>query len=325
MADGFGKVLVTGALGFIGRHLADALLGEGAEVTILDNAEGEPSSGARLLRGDVRNPDDVARAVAGSDLVFHVAGNASGTLSVLDPRLDFDTNALGSFNVADAAARAEVGRLVYVSSASVYGTPVRFPMDEEHPTKPFVPYGASKLSGELASFALFRATGLPVVAARPFCVYGPGEDPKHTLVEPGRYLRWHLNRRPIQIVGDPDRKTRDFVHVSDLVASLLLLARSGVPGEAYNAGSGEEVSMRQLADAIGEATHREPQLETIPEITDDTYRLVADISKLRALGYEPKMPLEVGLAQLADQLGENPELATTPTIFRRGQRAEKSP
>ena len=325
MADGFGKVLVTGGLGFIGRHLVDALLGEGADVTILDNAEGEePSSGARLLRGDVRDPDEVARAVAGSELVFHVAGNASGTISVLDPRLDFETNAVGSFNVADAAARAEVERLLYVSSASVYGTPVRFPMDEEHPTKPFVPYGASKLSGELASLSLFRATGLPVVSARPFCVYGPGEDPKRTLVEPSRYLRWHLNGGPIQIVGDPDRKTRDFVHVSDLVASLLLLARAGVPGEAYNAGSGEEVSMRQLAEAIGEATHSEPQIETIPEIGDDTYRLVADISKLKALGYEPKMPLEVGLAQLADELGENPELPSTPTIFRRGQRAERS-
>jgi UDP-glucose 4-epimerase len=325
VADGFGKVLVTGALGFIGRHLAEALLGEGADVTILDNAEGAvPPPGARLLGGDVRNPDDVARAVAGSELVFHVAGNANGTLSVLDPRLDFETNALGSFNVAEAAAHAEVGRLVYVSSASVYGTPVRFPMDEEHPTKPFVPYGASKLSGELASFALFHATGLPVVSARPFCVYGPGEDPARTLVEPGRYLRWHLNRRPIQIVGDPDRKTRDFVHVSDLVAALLLLATAGVPGEAYNAGSGEEVSMRQLAEAIGEATHREPQLETIPEITEDTYRLVADISKLKALGYEPKMPLRVGLAELAEELGDNPEIPTQPTIFRRGQRAEQA-
>ena len=324
MTGGFGKVLVTGALGFIGRHLAEALLGEGADVTILDNAGAEPPSGARLVRGDVRRPDDVARAVAGSELVFHVAGNANGTLSVLDPRLDFETNALGSFNVADAAARAEVGRLVYVSSASVYGTPVRFPMDEEHPTKPFVPYGASKLSGELASLTLFRAIGLPVVAARPFCVYGPGEDPKHTLVEPGRYLRWHLNRRPIQVVGDPDRKTRDFVHVSDLVAALLVLARAGVPGEAYNAGSGEEVSMRQLVDAIGEATHREPQLETIPEITDDTYRLVADISKLKALGYEPKMPLLQGLEELAEELGQNPELPSTPTIFRRGQRAERA-
>ena len=82
--------------------------------------------------------------------------------------------------------------------------------------------------------------------------------------------------------------------------------------------------MRQLAETIGEATHREPQLETIPEITDDTYRLVADISKLKALGYEPKMPLEAGLEQLAEELGENPELATTPTIFRRGQRAERA-
>jgi UDP-glucose 4-epimerase len=327
VASGFGRVLVTGGLGFIGRHLVEALSREGADVTILDISDGTgPSSEGRasLLRSDIRDPADIGRAASGADLVFHVAGNASGTISVLDPRLDFETNALGTFNVANAASRAGVGRLVYVSSASVYGRPERFPIDEEHPTRPFVPYGASKLAGELASLSFFDATGLPVVVARPFCVYGPGEDPKRSLVEPSRYLRWHLNQRPIQVVGDIDRKTRDFIHVSDLVAGLLVLAAAGAPGEIYNVGSGEEVSMRQLAEVIGEATHREPAIESIPEIADDTYRLVADVSKLKALGYQPKKSLPAGIAELALELGENPEIPTHQTIFRRGQRAEQA-
>jgi len=327
VAGAFGKVLVTGGLGFIGSHLVDALVRDDADVTILDRS-GSPSrtsdARVRLVSGDIRDPAETRRAVAAADVVFHVAGNPSGTISVVDPRFDFETNAVGTFNVVDAAAEAGVKRLVYVSSASAYGRPQRFPMDEEHPTRPFVPYGASKLAGELASLALFHAAELPVVAGRPFCVYGPREDPSHSLVEVGRYLRWHLNGQPIQVVGDPDRKTRDFVHVTDLVAGLLVLAERGVPGDVYNVGSGEEVSMRQLAETIGDATGREPMIESISDIADDTYRLVGDISKIRALGYEPRMSLCTGIVGLAAELGDNPELPTHQTIFRRGQVAEKA-
>ena len=109
---------------------------------------------------------------------------------------------------------AKVKRFVYISSASVYGKPQYPPMDELHPTRPFVPYGASKLMGELSALSFHHSQGLPIAIARPFCVYGPGENPKHALVEVSRYVRWHLNRQPVQVIGDVRRKTRDFVHVS---------------------------------------------------------------------------------------------------------------
>jgi nucleoside-diphosphate-sugar epimerase len=195
-------------------------------------------------------------------------------------------------------------------------------MGEDHPTKPFVPYGTSKLAGEIYCRSFFQTYGLPLVIGRPFCVYGPRENPKLALVEVSRYLRWHLNEKPIQIIGDIDRKTRDFVHVNDVVQGLLLLADRAPVGEVYNLGSGEEVTMRQLTEVIGSATGRPAAVDVIPDITEDTYRLVGDISKLKSLGYAPRVSLADGVKRLAADLGERPEMPAGPTIFKRDQRAE---
>lgn len=328
MLNPYSKILVTGGLGFIGRHLVEALSALQKEVTVLDDLSTALSAtvpkGATLIRCDLRDPQAVREAVRGADLIFHLAANASGTRSVEDPRLDFETNALGTFNILEAALDAGVKRLIYVSSASVYGRPKRVPIDEDHPTKPFVPYGASKLTGELYCRVFSQTYGLPVVIARPFCVYGSGENPRTALVEVSRYLRWHLNGRPIQVVGDLDRKTRDFVHVDDVVCGLLIVADRADEGEAFNLGSGEETSMRELIEIISSLTRRKPHIEKFSHVEEDTYRLVADISKLRALGYSPKVPLREGMRRLIDELGKGPELPVGATIFKRGQRAEET-
>ena len=324
--DQYQKVLVTGGCGFIGSHLVTALLSLDKEVVVFDNlstgTEANLSRGAVLRRGDLRKADEVTAALKGMDLVFHLAANASGTRSVLDPLFDFESNTLGTVSLLVAAIDAGVKKLVYVSSAAVYGTPQAFPIAEDHPTEPFMPYGASKLASEVQCKSFFRTYGLPVVIGRPMAVYGPRENPELALVEIGRYLRWHLNGQPIQIVGDPDRKTRDFVHVSDLVQGLIVLAQRGVLGEAYNVASGGEVSMRQLADIISSATGHPAKIESKPEIVQDTYRLVADISKIRSLGYAPRMELADGVKQLAQQLGEQPVLPGGETIFLRDQRGD---
>jgi nucleoside-diphosphate-sugar epimerase len=326
MLDRYRNILVTGGTGFIGGHLVAALLALEKNVVILDNFSTSVNAaappGATVARADIRDPRQMAEVVNGAELIFHVAANASGTVSIEDPRFDFETNAMGTFNVLEAALAAGTKRFVYLSSASVYGRPQRFPMGVDHPTEPFVPYGASKLAGELFCRSFSTATGLPVVIGRPFCVYGPGENPELALVEVSRYLRWHLNQKPIQVVGDPDRKTRDFVHVSDLVNGLLLIAEKANDGEFFNIGSGEEVSMRELAEAIGAATGRPAVIDQLSHVTEDTYRLVADISKIKRLGYVPRMSLDEGLVQLAEEMGENPELPGGATIFRKGQHAE---
>jgi len=326
MLDNFQKVLVTGGTGFIGSHLVAALLSLGKEVMVFDNLSTGPkenlSSGGTLMVGDVGNPRQVAEAAKGADLIFHAAANANGTVSVNEPRLDFESNACGTFNVLDAALQVGVKKFVYVSSASVYGVPRRFPVGEDHPTNPFIPYGASKLAGEICCHSFFHTYGLPVVIGRPFCVYGPRENPKWALVEVSRYLRWHLNGKPIRIVGDIDRKTRDFVHVSDVVQGLLLIADRADAGEVFNLGSGEEVSMRELTNVIGSITGQQPIINVITDITEDTYRLVSDISKIESLGYFPKVPLIDGTRDLADDLGEHPEMPACPTIFKKGQLGE---
>lgn len=327
MLEEYGKIVVTGGAGFIGSHLVDALMALGKDVVAFDNlstgSQQNVASGAMLVRGDVRDPAQIAEAVRGSDLIFHLAANANGTVSVNDPRLDFETNALGTFNVLDAALQAGAKKFVYVSSASVYGTPQRFPMAEDHPTKPFMPYGASKLTGEIYCRSFFQTYGLPLVVGRPFCVYGPREHPKLALVEVSRYLRWHLNGKPIQIVGDLDRKTRDFVHISDVIQGLLLIAAHAPAGEVFNLGSGEEVTMRELTDVISSVTGRPAAIDAIPAITEDTYRLVGDISKIRSVGYTPRVSLAEGVKRLAEELGEQPEMPLGATVFKKGQKAEK--
>ena len=325
LAD-YANVAVTGGLGFIGRHLVRALLSLGKDVTVVDSGATASESGlppgATLVRTDIRDADQLRKALVGAEMVFHLAANSNGTLSVVDPRFDFETNAVGTFNVIEGSVSAGARRLLYVSSASVYGVPRRFPMAEDHPTRPFMPYGASKLAGELAGLAAFHAVGLPVVVGRPFCVYGPGENPRIALVEVARYLRWHLNDRPIEVVGDPDRKTRDFVHVSDVVTALTVIADRAPAGEIYNIGSGDETSMRDLASTIGTVTNRPASVAEVREVTQDTYRLVADVSKLRGLGFVPRMSLAEGVRALAGELGTAPELPGVATIFHAGQQAE---
>jgi UDP-glucose 4-epimerase len=326
MLEQYSKVLVTGGLGFIGSHLVNELMSLKKDVVIVDNhstaLHKTVPQGVTLIEADIQHPQQVAEAVMGAELIFHVAGNSNGSISVENLRFDFESNAIGTFNVLEGALKAGAKRILYVSSASVYGIPQYYSMDEQHPTKPFVPYGASKLTGELASLSFFHAKGLPVVLARPFCVYGPGENPKIALVEVSRYLRWHLNQQPIQIVGDMKHKTRDFVHVSDLVQGFLLIADKAAAGEVFNVGSGEETSMEKLVDVIGQVTGQTPRIYQIPHITKDTYRLVANITKLRSLGYTPRVSLVNGVRQLVHELGEHPELPSGETIFEQGQQAE---
>jgi UDP-glucose 4-epimerase len=324
--SGYERIGVIGGLGFIGRHLVQFLRGLGKRVVIVDNrcsADERGREGVECRVCDVADGAGLAQAIGDCRIVFHLAANANGSTSVRRPRWDFQTNCVGTFNVLDAAVQTGVERLVYVSSAAVYGRPVHSPMGEDHPTEPILPYGASKLAGERYCLTYLHSFGLPVVVGRPFCVYGGGEDPSRSLVEVGRYLRWHLNGLPIQVVGDGANKTRDFVHVADVVAALMLLAERAEPGEVFNIGSGTETSMTALAEEIGNATNRHPVIEELTHVTDDTYRLVADISKLRGLGYQPRRALSAELAVLAAELGERPALPSTDTIFRAGQTAER--
>jgi UDP-glucose 4-epimerase len=311
--------IVTGGHGFVGSHLVDALHRRGVTVTVLDVAPPPPGRPADVGHRtvDLRDPASVRAAVAPADVVFHLAGNASGTISVDRPRFDFETNAEGTFNLCEALLDNPPQRLTYLSSAMVYGRPECTPMPEDHPLRPFLPYAASKLAGEHIAKSMFESYGLCTVIGRAFTIYGPGEDPRRAGGEVSQFVRWHLNGRPIPAIGDADRKTRDFAHVDDLVHGLMTITERGTPGEVYNLGTGSETSLRELADVVGRVTGRPADLRCDDEVLDDSYRHVADIGKLRALGYRPRVPLVEGIANLARTLGDDPELPSNPAVFHR--------
>lgn len=319
------KILVTGGAGFIGSHLVEALLALGKKVVVFDNistgARKNIPKKAKFIKGDLRQQKEVSQAARGVDLVFHLAANINGSISVNNPVFDFQVNATGTLNMLKASRDAKVKKFIYISSAGVYGKPKYSPIDEKHTTELYLPYGGSKYIGEVYCYVFYRTYNLPMVIARPFCVYGKRENPKFSLVEVSRYLRWHLNKKPIQIVGDPDKKIRDFVHVSDAVKGLILLADQGKSGEPYNIGSGEKTSMKKLIKIIGQATGEKPKIKKI-NLKEDTYGLVADISKIKSIGYKPKIFIKEGVEQLIKELGENPKLPSGNTIFKIGQKGE---
>ena len=318
------RVVVTGGAGFVGSHLVEALRRRGALVDVIDLAERPRHLPADVgyVRADVSSLDVLAAHLRRGDVVFHLAGNSSTTTSVLDPLADLSRNAQGTVAVLEGCRRSAVSKVVYVSSASVYGKPETVPINETHRTWPLFPYGVSKLTGERYCTAYSSMYGLPVVVARPFCVYGPGENPAHALVEVSRYLRWHLAGHPVPVIGDAARKTRDFIHVHDAVDALLLLACRAENGGIYNVGTGTETSMRALVREIGACCGGHAELAEDPAVEDDTYRLVADIGKLTALGFRPRVGLRDGLAALARSLGSSPAVPTNRTIFRSGDPGE---
>lgn len=319
MLRDYSNILVTGGSGFVGKQVVKKLLALGKRVVIVDMKQTPPSefnsSQGSYAYADIRNREQMVHLMHNIDLVFHIAGNANTTISIQNPIFNFETNTIGTFNVLKAAQDAGVKKIVYTSSALVYGPTQHLPLREFYPSQPLNPYAASKLMGEISCLSFFHTYELPVAIARLFCIYGPSDDPQKSLVEVSRYLRWHVNHQPIQTVGDIDRKTRDFIHIDDVVDGLLCIAESGKPGEIFNVGSGQEVSMRQLIATINSITKSQATVENDASILEDSYRQVADISKLQALGFESHMSLHEGICDLLKSWGDSPALPEGETLL----------
>jgi UDP-glucose 4-epimerase len=303
------KVCVTGAAGFIGGHVAEALLREGHEVVGLDDF----SSGKRdtasllakhakftLLEGSVADQAMARRAVDGSSWVFHLAAIPSVPLSMAEPERTNFINVGGTLNVLEAARAAAVSRVVLACSCAAYGDGPEQPKHEGLAPRPMSPYAAQKVACELYAQTYTRAYGLPCVAQRFFNVYGPRQDPKseYAAAIPRFTTRLLAGQRPI-VFGD-GLQTRDFVHVDDVVRANLLAAVSGkAPGEVINVGSGRSASLLDLIatlkQVIGESAARIDIEHQAPR-AGDLRESSADISRARALlGYEPRVQLADGL------------------------------
>ena len=307
------RVLVTGAAGFIGSHLVDRLVEEGAEVVAIDNLkDGNLSNLAESMdkiefhKVDIRNFESLKEVMDGVEIVFHLAANANVPYSVDNPKYDFETNALGTFNVLKLSLDLDVEKVVYASSAAVYGEPVYVPIDEEHPLNPISPYGASKLAGERLGFAYFKTYGLPFVSLRIFNTYGPRQR-RYVMYDFLRKLKENPNR--LEVLGTGEQ-IRDFCYVKDCVEAFVLACKSGnAAGEAFNIAGGNPISIKDLAFLMVKILGLDRRTEVMftgESWNGDIVKLYADITKIKdKLGFEPKVGLEKGIVRLKRWFDEN--------------------
>jgi UDP-glucose 4-epimerase len=292
--------LVTGGSGFIGSHVVDRLVAEGAgSVTVLDNrirednlAEALPSGRVRTLEGDVTDRAAVREAAEGATGIFHMAVLPLGPCSE-DPRRCLEINVNGTFNVLEAARDLGVQKIVYSSASSVYGD-TDDTMDESHPLNARTMYGASKLAGEYFLRAFHDLYGIDYVTLRYMNVYGPRQEGGLVI----NVLRRIQSGEAPTIIGDGSQSF-DFVHVADVAAANVRAMGSDVRQGEFNVGGGNEVTVRQIVERLLEATGSDLQ----PEVRADqtvpmTRRVGSSQAAAEALGWRPELDLDHGLADV---------------------------
>jgi UDP-glucose 4-epimerase len=306
------RAVVTGGAGFIGSNLVHLLSSERWQVSVLDNfssgyrANLADLPGITVLDGDIRDASVVERAIQGAEAVFHLAASVGNKRSIERPFDDAEINALGTLRVLEACRRHGVRKLVFSSSAGIFGELKTLPIGEDHPIEPDSPYGASKLYAEKACLAYGRLYGFEAVCLRYFNVYGVHQRyDEYGNVIP-IFARQALAGLPITIFGDGEQ-TRDFVNVRDVAQANRLAAVTPNVTGAFNLGSGTRISIKCLAAMIGEAAGIASEIRYGPERPGDVRHSLADIAKAkRAFGYAPQSELAVGLKTYIEWLRTDP-------------------
>lgn len=292
------RILVTGGAGFIGSHVAEALLRHGYEVTVFDNfstgrREDVPQE-ADVIKGDIGCVGDLQAALRGHDAVIHMAGKIIVPESVHDPMGYFHTNVVGSMLLLDTMRTEGVSKIIFSSSAAVYGNPERVPIVEEDGKHPTSPYGATKLAFEdmLSSYA--QSYGMHCTSLRYFNAYGPREHHNPETHAIPLFTQAMLHGKPLRITGSQDQ-VRDFVYITDIAeAHVLALSLEGL--HQLNLGSGTGVSLRELVKTIADVTTIKPTIEQAPPRPGDPEKLIAATGAIeKLLGWTPKVSLEEGL------------------------------
>lgn len=297
-------VLVTGGAGFIGSHSVERLLESGAQVRVLDNF----SSGKRenlsahpqleVLEGDIRDKQVVDAALSGVSHVLHLAAQVSVVVSVEDPLTSAAINIGGFLNVLDGARRLGVRRVVYASSAAVYGVPVKLPLNEEAPAAPISPYGIEKSINDQYR-ALYRGLyGYSALGLRYFNVFGPRQDPSSQYSGVISIFSQRLREgKALTVFGD-GMQTRDFIYVGDVARANLAALKADVGG-VCNVATGRSVTLLQLIEALGMVAGVKPQVQHAEARTGDIRHSSADNGKLRStLGIGDFASLPEGLQRL---------------------------
>lgn len=296
------KVLITGGAGFIGSHVAGRALSRGAEVVVLDNlTTGHPANldglPVNLMEGDIRNGELVSDAASGCDTIFHLAAAVGNVRSIEHPLEDAQINVLGTLHVLEAARRHRIRKVVFSSSAAIFGELRTLPIREDHPAEPDSPYGASKLGAEKLCLAYAKVHALECVCLRYFNVYGVNQryDAYGNVIP--IFAQRMLCDAPITIYGDGGQ-TRDFVSVADVAAAnLAAAAAAGVSG-AFNIASATRVSINALAAMMYGAAGLAPRVQYAPPRAGEVRDSLADVSAAtQAFGYRPTVALEDGLRE----------------------------
>lgn len=297
-------ILVTGGAGFIGSHLAAALVDDN-DVRIFDSltsgARTNIPAGATLIEGDIRNSESLARAIEGVDLIFHKAALVSVQRSIEMPLTSHDVNVTATLELLEAA-RNENARVVLASSAAIYGQPTQLPIEEEDPKTPTSPYGLEKLTIDHYARQYHDLYGLDTVVLRYFNAYGPRQTASDYSGVISIFLQQARNDEPLTIHGD-GKQTRDFVFVDDIVHANLLAAETDTTGDAYNIGTGHSVTIRELAETVIEITDSSSEIVYSDDRDGDIRHSKPAIEKAEdELGYEPRVSLTEGLEQTTNHL-----------------------
>ncbi len=307
------NALVTGGAGFIGSNLVRLLVSHGHDVTVLDNLSSgyrrnldSVPPGFRFLEGDVRDADAVRQAMSDAEVVFHLAASVGNARSIADPICDAQVNVIGTLIVLEEARRAGVRKLVFSSSAGIFGELRTLPIREDHPAEPRSPYGASKLAAEKHCLVYDHLYDIEVVCLRYFNVYGVNQrfDPYGNVIP--IFAHQLLHRQPLVIYGDGDQ-TRDFANVRDVaIANYKAAMTPGAKG-AFNIGSSTRVTVNELVRLLEDAFGTQAQVKHAPPRPGDVRDSLADISSAQAaFGFEPAVTLNEGLREYADWLSAEP-------------------
>ncbi len=293
-------ILVTGGAGFVGSHLVDTLVHEN-DVRILDNfTTGKRSNvneRATVIEGNICDPEILNRATSGVDLIFHEAGVVSVGKSVEEPVRSNGVNLDATLHLLEHA-RENDARVVLASSCAIYGKPTDVPITEEEPISPSSPYGLQKSALDRYAKLYEELYGLETVALRYFNIYGPRQSSGDYSGVISIFKRQVMNDEPITVDGD-GKQTRDFIHVDDIVRANLLAATTEHVGEAYNIGTGESVTINELAETIRDVSGSASDIVHTDPRPGDIAESEADISKAtEKLGYEPTVSLDEGLSTL---------------------------
>lgn len=323
------NVVVTGADGFIGSHLTEALLSEGCRVRALAQynsfgtwgwLEGLSHPSLEVVMGDVRDPDFCRELVAGFDTVMHLAALIAIPYSYAAPDSYVDTNIKGTLNMCQAARAAGTERLLVTSTSEVYGTALYVPIDEKHPRQPQSPYSATKIGADAIAMSFRNAFDLPVTLVRPFNTYGPRQSARAII--PTIITQIASGQRVIK-VGDLS-PTRDFNYVADTARGFIAIAKSAdTIGEEVNIATGREVTMEHTLHTIARLMHADVEwtvdAQRLRPSKSEVRRLLGSNEKIgRLAGWHPQVSLEEGLQKTIDWFTDPENLKLyKPTIYNR--------